>query len=462
MLTRPTASPSALNADAESFFASLRQREFSRLDAERHAYLDYTGSALYAERQLHAHAQLLQHGLFGNPHAESAASRASTAAIEEARARVLEWLDAPTDEYEVCFTTNASAAAKLVAESYPFSRESALLLTADNHNSVNGIREFALRCGAQVRYVPLDATLRLVDPREALGTAAAGTKLFAFPAQSNFSGVRHPLSLVLEARAQGWQVLLDAAALLPSAPLSLREVPADFVTLSFYKMFGYPTGVGALIARSESLARLRRPWFAGGTVEYVSVQNQSHQLRAHAAGFEDGTPDFLGIAALGAGFDLLAEVGYGRLTGRVASLTAHLLAGLTALRHGDGSPMVCLYGPTDLTDRGGTVSFNVLASNGRSIPFGIVEARARAAGVSLRGGCFCNPGASEAAFGFEAAATARCFRRAADETFDIDRFTRCLGDGATVGAVRASVGLANNRSDIERAIDVVAATAVAT
>jgi selenocysteine lyase/cysteine desulfurase len=381
--------------------------------------------------------------------------------IEVARARVLDWLDAPASEYEVCFTTNASGAAKLVGESYPFASDSTLLLTADNHNSVNGIREYAVRAGARVSYVPVNASLRLEDPTTLLAQAATGPKLFAFPAQSNFSGVRHPLSLVTAARAQGWGVLLDAAALVPSAPLSLRDVPADFVTLSFYKMFGYPTGVGALVARSTALAHLRRPWFAGGTVEYVSVQNRSHRLRAHAAGFEDGTPDFLGIAALGAGFDLLETVGYERLGARITLLTGYLLDGLRSLCHPDGSPVIQLYGPADLTDRGGIVSFNVLSRAARTIPFAVVEARGRAAGVSMRGGCFCNPGASEAAFGFEAAATARCFSRAA-EGFSVESFTRCLGDNATVGAVRASIGLANDRRDIDRALAVIAAVGAET
>ena len=46
-----------------------------------------------------------------------------------------------------------------------------------------------------------------------------------------------------------WKVLLDAAAFVPTQPLDLRQYPADFVTISFYKIFGYPTGLGALLVR---------------------------------------------------------------------------------------------------------------------------------------------------------------------------------------------------------------------
>lgn len=44
-------------------------------------------------------------------------------------------------------------------------------------------------------------------------------------------------------------MLLDAAAFVPTNRLNLAAVRADFVSVSFYKMFGYPTGVSALLIR---------------------------------------------------------------------------------------------------------------------------------------------------------------------------------------------------------------------
>ena len=82
---------------------------------------------------------------------------------------------------------------------------------------------------------------------------------------------------------------------MPTSELDLGSVHPDFVCVSFYKMFGFPTGVGALIARSEALGRLKRPWFAGGTVEFVSVENRIHRLVPGAGAFEDGTLNFLGM-----------------------------------------------------------------------------------------------------------------------------------------------------------------------
>ena len=207
-------------------------------------------------------------------------------------------------------------------------------------------------------------------------------------------------------------MLLDAAAYLPTSRLSLRGWRPEFVALSFYKLFGLPTGLGALVARRDALARLRRPWFSGGTVEYVSVQNDRHSLLPHAQGFEDGTPHFFGAAAVPAGFALLDDVGMERLSTHVARLTSALLQALLALRHDDHSPMVCIYGPRDGRERGGTVSFNVLGKDGRVVPYWVVAERARSLNVAVRGGCFCNPGAAEAAFHFDAAASRRQASRA--------------------------------------------------
>ena len=430
----------------------LRTSEFARLDESGVAYLDYAGAALYAESQVEAYRKLLSVGVFGNPHSNHDSSRASTQVLDAARRQVLAFFDAGAD-YDVVFTANASAAIRLVAEAYPFDAATGLVLTADNHNSVNGVREYARRASAPVTCLPLRDDLRLHHPEARLAEAGA-PGLFAFPAQSNFSGVQHPLSLVRHAQDLGYHVLLDAAAFVAAHPLSLQACPADFVALSFYKMFGYPTGVGALIARHDALATLRRPWFAGGTVEYASVQLERHRLRPGHEGFEDGTVNFLGVAALAAGFDLLARVGLDQISTHVHELTVAVLNRLRAIRHTNGQPAVRIYGPTDAGDRGGSVAFNVLDRYGVVIPYQLVETRADAAGVHVRGGCFCNPGAAEAAFHLDPSRMTQCLEKLG-EGFSIARLQRCLGKATAAGALRASVGLANTTADISRLADVV-------
>jgi selenocysteine lyase/cysteine desulfurase len=454
MLTASLHSP--MSHETACDFAALRAREFGRLDATHHAYLDYTGSALYPDSLVASHLDMLRNSVLGNPHAESPASLASTALVAEARAHVLRFLDADPCEYDVVFTANATAAIHLVASSFRFGAGAPFVLTTDNHNSINGVREYARRAGASVHHLPLDDELQLAEPEERLAElpAVRGRGLFAYPAQSNFSGVRHPLSLVRSAQRLGYRVLLDAAALVPTSRLSLRDVPADFVALSFYKMFGYPTGIGALVAGRDALAELNRPWFSGGTVEFVSVQGGIHALRDGADGFEDGTANFLGIGAVPAGLLFLETLGLDRIDSHVSGLAATLAATLGALRHRNRRPVTRLYGPSRPMTRGATIAFNVLDDAGVAVPYGIVEERARAARVSVRGGCFCNPGASEAAFGFPIEATQRCLVQTRERGWSIPRFAECMS-GFAVGAVRASFGIPSNERDLVRLVEVV-------
>src|SRR5437016_2512688 len=188
----------------------LRSREYARLDSQKHVYLDYTGGGLYAECQVREHMELLCRHVFGNPHSTNPASQAMTHLVDRARRFVLSYFHASPQEYVVIFTPNASGALKLVGESYPFTSGGHYLLTFDNHNSVNGIREFAHAKGASITYVPLEPPdLRVNEAHlyRLLAQAHPGQPhLFAYPAQSNVTGVQHPLDWITHAQQQGWDV----------------------------------------------------------------------------------------------------------------------------------------------------------------------------------------------------------------------------------------------------------------
>ena len=438
---------------------ALRASDYRRLDDQEHVYLDYTGGSLYAGSQVRAHAALLDAEVLGNPHSASLTSSATTALVEQSRRAVLAWFNAGTD-YTAVFTQNATAALKLVGESYPFRSGGHYLLTFDNHNSVNGIREFAIARGATVTYAPLTTPELRVDRRRmsALLGGAAGSsepRLFAFPAQSNFSGVRHPLDLVEEAHADGWDVLLDAAAFVPSNRLDLGRVQPDFLCVSFYKMFGYPTGVGCLLVRRRALEKLRRPWFAGGTVNFATVQARRHILAPGEAGFEDGTLDYLAIPAVEIGLRHLAAVGMETIQTRVRCLTDWLLAELVALRHGNGRHMARIYGPVTTSDRGGTVTMNLYDPDGHLLDYRRVEQLATERRISLRTGCFCNPGAGEAAEGLSEEDIAAALEQSPEMT--LPRFLHAVTHrgGKSAGAIRVSLGIASNFADVYRFVQFV-------
>ena len=479
----------------------LRVTEYSYLDAGGHVYLDYTGAGLPAQAQLSAHADRMRGRCFGNPHSENPTSAASTELIERARLAVLAHFSAPPEEYAAIFTPNATGACRLVGEAYPFGPRTRLVLTYDNHNSVNGIREFARSRGAITQYVPFgSAELRVHDEaiRQALArrrpgplgatwrvarwgvapwagrglrarrqrslaqdgavtadrpvaalSAPAGPRrrgLFAYPAQSNFSGVQHPLRWIETAHEHGYDVLLDAAAYVPSNRLDLSVVKPDFVAVSWYKVFGYPTGVGCLVARREALGRLWRPWFAGGSVSVASALGDWHTLAGDEARFEDGTLSFLQIPDVESGLSWVNDIGIDLIHQRVMCLTGWLIDRLAVLRHGNGEPMARIYGPASTRDRGGTVAFNLLDPGGRVVDERAVARATAAAGISIRTGCFCNPGAGERAFELTTADWRRALRGRART---LDQYIVLLGLPSG-GALRASVGLASNVDDVER------------
>jgi molybdenum cofactor sulfurtransferase len=440
--------------DPDGAHARLRDEEYGRLDAHDQVYLDYTGGGLHAASQIDAHASLLRDHVLGNPHSANPTSLAMTELVERARAHVAEFFRAPHDEYLCVFTPNASGALRLVGESYRFAPGGRFALTYDNHNSVNGIREFARRGGADVTYVPIIAPdLRIDDDAMQRALRAADPtayNLLAFPAQSNFSGVHHPLGLVEEARELGWDVLVDMAAFAPTNRVDIAAVRPDFATFSFYKVFGFPTGIGCLLIRKERLAALHRPWFAGGTITVASVQGDGYYLHDDEAGFEDGTVDYLNIPAVETGLRHIEGIGIDTIHDRVAQLTAWLLDALTDLRHSNGEPLVQVLGPTTTEARGGTVAFVMHDPDGRPIDDRRVEELANRVNFSIRTGCFCNPGAGEIAHGLTSDEMRRFFGRNEAVSF-VDLRSEMLDRyDLLVAAIRVSVGVATNFTDLFR------------
>ena len=437
---------------SQNRFTQLRRRDFGRLDEQRHTYLDYTGGNLAPTSLVRSHTKLLSENILGNPHSVNPSSKYATDLCEAARARVLEYFNG-TDDYHCVFTANATAALKLVGECFPWASGGRYLLTTDNHNSVHGIREYATAGGAKFTYTGLDDDLRLNHEQLRAELARPGTapSLFALPGQSNASGVKHDLGLLAEARRQGWYTLLDAAAFAPTNRLDLATHRPDFACVSFYKMFGYPTGIGCLLVHKDAFPLLQKRWFAGGTVTISSVAQPGHHLHGNHERFENGTIDYQGLPAVKLGLDYLDGVGTERIGRHVNELTGRAANRLRALRHPNGRPRVAVYGPKDRRGCGGTLIFNLLTSDGRRVPFAEVERAAAKRNISLRAGCFCNPGVDEAVNGITAGELSQFY---ADNAAPHYADMLALRPGGR-GCVRVSFGLASSAGDLERLLDFV-------
>jgi selenocysteine lyase/cysteine desulfurase len=249
--------------------------------------------------------------------------------------------------------------------------------------------------------------------------------------------------------------LLDGAAFAPTNQLDLRACQPDFVSLSFYKLFGYPTGIGCLIARKDALGRLHRPWFAGGTITFSSVMaldggTDGFYLSPGVSGFEDGTVNYLSVPGVGIGLRWLDRIGVDLVHTRVKALTAWLLEELQTLRHVNGDPVLRVYGPPDSVDRGGTIAVNMVDPAGITWDCWEVERLANRRNLSLRSGCHCNPGAREVALGLEPAELSACF--AHKDELSYAEFLRFI-EPSMQGVVRVSLGLASTFHDVYRFLE---------
>jgi selenocysteine lyase/cysteine desulfurase len=250
--------------------------------------------------------------------------------------------------------------------------------------------------------------------------------------------------------------LLDAAAYVPTSRLDLGKFHPDFVSISFYKMFGWPTGVGCLLARRDALEKLDRPWFSGGTVVAAFVQREYCQSAPGAPHFEDGTVNYLNVPAVEIGLRYLDRIGIDTIHRRVSALTQGLIAELGTMRHGNGAPATTIYGPRSSEQRGATIAFNFLHPDERIVDERYVDRVAAQYNVSLRTGCFCNPGAGETAF-----TISRETLLGGDfgEGMTLDDYVDAIGLPSG-GAIRASLGLVSNFHDVQRFMTFASASSI--
>ncbi len=436
------------------FFAQLRKTEYANLDKQHQTYLDFTGGNLYGKSQIIKHQELLLQHILGNPHSTNPSSQTATILVEETRKRIIQYFNA--QDYTCVFTQNASAALKIVGECYPFSENSTFLILSDNHNSVNGIREFCKSKKGHTQYVPLNYEDLQINEEELIRqfeqVPPSTNNLFAFPAQSNVSGVKHDLKWIKYAQQKGFDVLLDAAAFVPSSKLDLSEVQPDFVSVSFYKMFGYPTGIGCLLIKNSTYHKLNKPWFAGGTVTLVSIASQNKFLANGHERFEDGTVNYNNIPAIKIGLDFVESIGIERISARIKSLTQYLITELGKLKHDNGQPLIKIFGPKSIENRGGNVIMNFFDSQGVAYPFEKIEQMTNKHLISIRSGCFCNPGIDE---------INNCITTEEISTYFISRDKGDYYDmisflGKMRGATRVSVGMATVKKDIDTFISLIA------
>jgi selenocysteine lyase/cysteine desulfurase len=210
-------------------------------------------------------------------------------------------------------------------------------------------------------------------------------------------------------------------------------------------MFGYPTGLGALLIHKDAYHLLQKPWFAGGTVTLASVMADRHFLENNHAKFEDGTINYLNIPALKIGIDFIREIGIETINKRIRILTDYFLNEVKKLLHSNGQPLIQIFGPKNTENRGGTVILNFFDTQGEVIPFYEVEKITNKNNISIRSGCFCNPGIDEINHHLKGDRILEFFdSRDGGNYDDMVKYLEKMR-----GAIRVSFGIVSNFKDVQ-------------
>ncbi|KAG0650883.1 Molybdenum cofactor sulfurase [Hyphodiscus hymeniophilus] len=466
----------AYNNAVEEF----RDEEYPMMKGK--VYLDHGGTTIYSKSLIEAFSEKMITNLYGNPHSASDPAKLSGDEVDSIREKALRFFKADPAHFDLVFTANASAAIKLVGESF---RDLAVASSVsgafwfgyhkDSHNSVVGIREYA--DSNQHCFVSDDEVEQWLSGYAAhINSSTDGSLpgLFAYPGQSNMTGRRLPLSWTATLRQspkphlQNTYSLLDAAALATTTQLDLSdpENAPDFVALSFYKIFGFPD-LGALIIRKKSGHILSwRRYFGGGTVNGVTVLHEATMRRRNDAlheGLGDGTLPFHSIVALGCALDVHKKL-YGcmKAISRHTSFLGHrLYTRVSSLSHYNGRPACVVYNDiadyTDPTRQGSTVAFNLVRADGTFVRYSQVEQLANDRKIYLRAGGLCNPGGIASLLKIEPWQFKRAWS-AGHNCGDVGD-TEII-NGKPTGVVRASLGAMSTVSDVDTFIQFVSETFV--
>jgi len=516
----PTVFRCSLHHHIQSAFYNLFHKKSPHaITNNKEVYLDFAGSSLPTQTQLHQiHAFLIQPHLqvLGNPHSSGPAAARTAGEIHVIYKRILDFFGANggsslassdssssnSDDnhpgYHILFTSGATEALRIVAEHFPWQRlpcddpnhTSTLLYPHNSHTSVIGMRACALQNGASFQCVHVSNLIQAVQDsynhhQSCNNGCGCFHNLVVLPLECNFSGSRfntlatnliqtikkkqsnHPTT------PRKWYSLVDISKAAATSPINLCSLDPDFACVSFYKLFGFPTGLGVLFVKrtsthiltgktfienthpssssSSSLSphpKRRNHYFGGGSVDavasgfdFVIPRSKEDQLSS----LIHGTPNFQSIILLRHGFDAISRLGgMEKIRNHTHCLQVELVSRLHNLRHPNGRPAIIVYGHSrdddsakDM-DAGPTVSFNMIRSDGAYVGYHEVEKLAALSTPPLqfRTGCFCNPGSCHHFFGY----TDQDILNLAYEENTICGDHNDIINGKPTGAIRVSFG----------------------
>jgi cysteine desulfurase/selenocysteine lyase len=400
---------------AAAFDVLKVRRHFPALEQMVHGkplvYLDNAASAQKPRAMIEAVSDAYTFNYSNVHRGVHSLSQRATDAYEGAREKLRSFIDAEKDD-ELIFVRGTTEGINLVARSFVRPRlepgDEVLISAMEHHSNIVPWQIVCREAGAKLKVVPInDAGEIEMDAYEAL--LSERTRIVATVHVSNALGTINPVRQLIDmAHARGIPILLDGAQAAPHTALSMRELGADFYTLSGHKLFG-PTGIGVLYGRMEHLEAMD-PYQGGGEmIRTVTFEETEYNVPPHK--FEAGTPHIVGAIGLGAVADYLVGIGMDRIAAYEQELLEYATAKLEA------TPGVKIFGTA--RHKASVVSFLVDGVHAHDV--GTILDRE---GIAVRVGHHC---AQPVMDRFGVAATARASLAFYNTKEEVDRLIEGIG-----------------------------------
>ena len=291
-----------------------------------------------------------------NPHrgAYDLSARATERYVA-ARARIASFIGV-ADADTMIFTRGTTEAINLVATSWGrtnVERGDQVVVTGmEHHANFVPWQQLALGTGASLRIADLTPDGR-IDVDRLRGMLTTKTKVVAFNHVSNALGTINPvkeIAAIVRDKVPGAIVVIDGAQSAPHMRVNVDDLGVDFFAFSGHKMLG-PMGIGALVGRRALLEKMAPYQMGGDMIEFVGDDRSTWNVLPHK--FEAGTPNVGDAVGLAAACDYLDAMGMDAVRKHEVELLESMIAKLSQITG------VTIYGPSDLSQRSGAVSFTV-------------------------------------------------------------------------------------------------------
>ncbi|GMQ94758.1 MAG: cysteine desulfurase [Acidimicrobiia bacterium] len=276
----------------------------------------------------------------------------ATEMYESARGKVARFIGAEASQ--LVFTRGTTSAINHIAYGWGLNHlkpgDKIIVTIMEHHANIVPWQIISRHTGSELVYLELSDDFS-VDTGTLDDILSDKVKVIAFSGMSNVTGALGPIDVLAKAaRSVGALSVVDGAQLVPHTSFDVTTLDVDFLAFSAHKMLG-PTGIGALWGTAERLEEMEPTEGGGEMINTVGRHESTWAPVPHK--FEAGTPPIAESVGFGAAVEYLEAVGMDTIEEHERELTAYALEQLSEI------PDLTIYGPMDVTLRGGTVSFEL-------------------------------------------------------------------------------------------------------